>query len=429
MKIHWLSNAMWAATGYGNQTKVFLPRLKALGHKVSMTAFWGLEGAVLEMDGIKTYPRWAEPYGTDIVMANATLEQADIIISLIDAWVLDSSRMQNDKTKWIPWFPVDSEPLPPPVKRAITGAHKRIVFSHFGERMLDQAGLDHYYVPHGVDTEVFSPRDQKESRKALGLPEDAYIVGMVAANKGNPSRKAFCEQISAFQILKIQHPDAILLMHTYDGAGGHNASVNLAEFIQGLGLVFGKDVFMVNQHQYHLGFDTEYMVRMYSSMDVMMNVSTGEGFGIPIVEAQACGTPVIVGDWTSMSELCFSGRLVDKMDASPWYTAIGAYQFLPKIGAIGSLLLEEYAKPSRRTPARLGALAYDADKVTSQYWMPVLEDIEAHLEKHVKLDPAFVIDTSELKECDHEWLSIGLFTPDGFVGPCKHCNAGYEYKT
>lgn len=396
LNLHWLSNAPWAATGYGNQTKVFLPRIKALGHNVSMTAFWGLEGAVLDMDGLKIYPRWAHPYAMDIVLANAVLEQADVIISLVDAWVYDPDKMQNDRVKWIPWFPVDSEPLPPPVKRAVAGAHKRIVFSHFAERMMEQAGLDCYYVPHGVDTEAFSPKDQKESRKELGLPEDAYIVGMVAANKGFPSRKAFCEQISAFQILKIQHQDAILLMHTYDGAGGHNASVNLIEFIQGLGLVIGKDVFICNQHQYHLGYVNEYMVKLYSAMDVLMNVSTGEGFGIPIVEAQACGTPVIVGDWTSMSELCFSGRMVDKLDAAPFYGPIAAYQFIPKIGAIGRLLLDEYAKPSRRTPARLGAEAYDADRVTSTYWKPVLDDIEAHLDKRVLLDPKFVIDTSDI---------------------------------
>ena len=30
----------------------------------------------------------------------------------------------------------------------------------------------------------------------------------------------------------------------------------------------------------------------------------GEGFGIPIIEAQACSTPVIVTDFSSMPERC-----------------------------------------------------------------------------------------------------------------------------
>ncbi len=61
------------------------------------------------------------------------------------------------------------------------------------------------------------------------------------------------------------------------------------------------------------------MVDAYNAMDVLTNVALGQGFGIPILEAQACGTPVIVGDWTSMSELCFAGWKVAKEEALPVY--------------------------------------------------------------------------------------------------------------
>jgi len=376
LRVHWLSNAPWAATGYGCQTRIFTPRIKALGHDVSITAFYGLEGSVIELGGIKIYPRGFHPYGQDIVAANASVEKADIIISLIDAWVCDPRMMSLNGNRWSPYFPIDSEPIAPILYKSVREAYKRIVISHFAERMLDQAGLDYYYVPHGIDTNTFKPIDKAASRKILGLPDDAYVVGMVAANKGNPSRKAFCEQITAFLTLKQRHNDAILYLHTHDGVNGQNQSVNLIEFINGLELKIGKDVYICNQHQYMLSFSDDYMARAYSAMDVLMNVSYGEGFGIPIVEAQACGTPVIVGDWTSMSELCFSGRKVGKADSHPFYTTLASYQYLPRIEGITSLLIEEYKHPSDKKKAREGALAYDADLVTERYWKPVLEDIE-----------------------------------------------------
>lgn len=387
MKIHWLSNAPWSTTGYGNQTRTFVSRLhNMLGHDLSVTAFWGLEGSPLNMGDIKVYPKGFHPYGQDIVAANAKYEKADILISLIDAWVCDADMMQLHKMRWCPWFPVDSEPLPPPVTRQVTKAYRRLVFSHFAEKMLDQAGLDHIYIPHGVDTKQFAPLDKVESRKSIGLPEDAYIIGMVAANKGNPSRKAFCEQITAFQTLKQVHNDAVLYLHTHDGSNGHNASINLIEFVSNMGLKFGVDVFICGQHQYHLGYSDDYMAKAYSAMDVLTNVSTGEGFGIPIVEAQACGTPVIVGGWTSMQELCFSGRMVDRKDAAPWYTSLGAYQFLPRFEAIAEQYFEEYEHPSSKEKAREGALPYDADLVTETYWKEALDKIAEDIGEGDKLE-------------------------------------------
>lgn len=379
MKIHWMSNSPWAATGYGNQTKIFLPRLQNLGHQMSATAFYGLEGAVLNMNGINIYPRGYHSYGVDIVAANALMEKADIIISLIDGWVLNAKQIEQHGSRWVAWFPVDSEPLPAPVGDAVKDAYKRIVFSHFAEGMLEQAGLDCYYVPHGIETNKMSPRDRAESREMLKIPKDAYLVGMVAANKDSPSRKAFCEQIAGFKMLKEVHNDAVLYLHTHDGAAGKHG-VNLANYIEGIGLERGKDVIFCNQYQYQISFGEDYMAHAFSAMDVLMNVSFGEGFGIPIVEAQSCGTPVIVGDWTSMGELCFSGHKVGKLQAAPFYTPLGAFMFIPRMEDVGALLIEEYNHPSSREQAREGALAYDADLIAENYWKPVLADIEAHLD-------------------------------------------------
>src|SRR5512143_3412242 len=107
MKINWFSNAPWAATGYGVQTKLFAPRVKALGYDVAITAFYGLEGSVINWSGIQIYPRWAHGYGMDIISAHTKHQQADIVLTLLDAWVFDANSLRANGVKWVPWFMAD----------------------------------------------------------------------------------------------------------------------------------------------------------------------------------------------------------------------------------------------------------------------------------------------------------------------------------
>jgi glycosyltransferase involved in cell wall biosynthesis len=380
VRILWHSNSPWASTGYGNQTKLFTPRIRDLGHDVGISAFWGLEGGLLGFMGMPVYPRAFHPFGNDVVGAHGDHFHADIILSLTDAWVLDAKMFQP--TKWVPWFPVDHDPLPAKVFSSINQAYDRIVFSKFGEKMVQDSGLSCRYVPHGVETKVFRPLDQQECRKRIGFQTDRFVVGMVAANKGNPSRKAFEPQIRAFAEFSRKHDDALLYIHSCVATGGENQGVNLVELCNVNGLTIGHNVIFSDQYTNVLGFPDNYMVDMYNSFDVFMLVSMGEGFGIPILEAQACGCPVIVGDWTSMSELCFSGWKVDKKDAVPFWTPLASYQFMPKYEAILDKLEASYemrGNKDYRSRARDGALAYDADKITEKYWKPVLETIAGNL--------------------------------------------------
>jgi hypothetical protein len=50
--------------------------------------------------------------------------------------------------------------------------------------------------------------------REVGLPDDAFLVGMVAANKGRPSRKGFSQAFQAFKKLSDKHENAYLYLHT-----------------------------------------------------------------------------------------------------------------------------------------------------------------------------------------------------------------------
>lgn len=374
MKIGWLSNAPWARTGYGGQTRIFVPRIQALGHSVTIFANYGLDAGSLDLGKTKVLPRGISPAGADIMEAHAKSIGADIVISLYDVWPFPPEATWN--VKWCPWLPVDHDPIPPGVVQALATAWQPIAYSRFGVAQLKAAGFDPRYVPHGIETNVFKPKPRDEARRALGWPEDAFIIAWVAANKGFPPRKAWAEGLCAVRRFVDSRPNTRLYIHTQmqptlDG-------IPIQEVLQSLD--YPDDVIMAcDPYKELLGFPDSFMVNVYNAADVLLNPSRGEGFGLPIVEAQACGTPVIVGDWTSMPELCFAGwRVQGQRD----WSRQNSWQFVPFIADIEAALETAYQNRGSqilREQAREGALEYDADTVAREYWQPVLRELEGRL--------------------------------------------------
>lgn len=380
MKLLWHSNAPWYGTGYGNQTETFITRLAALGHQVIVSAQAGLNGAVLDMGDTKVLPGGMNAWGNDILPSHVEFYDVDAVITLLDVWVLEPSVLQRLGNVFA-WLPVDHDPAPKTLIESASACAGVIAFSRFGEQILRNAGLSPYYVPHGIDSNVYKPADDRtQARKLLGVSEDAtFIAGMVMANKGQPSRKAFDQQIRAFAAFHKRHPDSLLYMHTNKA---DPTGENLERIMELAGLP-ASAVKWVSQYHYVTGMlRGNHMSQIYSGMDVLMNASHGEGFGIPIVEAQMCGTPVIVTDFSSMPELCMTGwkaAVIDKM-----FTYQGSYQAVPSVADLEAQLEAAYAAKGDqdlRREARAKALAYDADLVAAQYWKPMLDIIARHSEQ------------------------------------------------
>jgi glycosyltransferase involved in cell wall biosynthesis len=357
------------------------PRLKAAGYELSILAYYGHQGSPIDWNGIPIYGgSGGHPFGQDIMRAHAENFHADIIISNMDAWVVEPKLMFEKK--WIAWFPVDSDPCPPLVIEKVKQAFHRIVWTEHAKKSVDAAGLDYDYIPYGVDLDIFAPGDKIAAKTTANFPLDKFIVGMVAMNKGYPPRKAFYQNIEAFKKFHDKHPDSLLYIHTLDGSRPNGEAIDLVGYCKSLDLKMSEDVRFADQYSYAIGYPEQAMNTLYNSMDVHLLVSMGEGFGMPQLEAQACGVPVICGDWTAMSELCFSGWKVDKKDADRLWTLQNSYQYTPRVDAIVDKLEAAYqmrGNTDYSKRARAGAQKYDINKIIQNNWIPTLKKIEEKL--------------------------------------------------
>ncbi len=379
LKILWFSNAPWSQTGYGMQTAQAWWRIQKLGHKVAAIACnYGHEGMPIGFgcnnEETVIWGRGFNAHGVDIIGAHAANSKADIVITLYDTWVFNPSVMQQ--FKWCSWLPVDHDPCPPAVKQVLQAAYRPIAFSKFGEEKLREAGLDPLYVPHGIETSIFKPGNKAEAREKLGLSKYEFLAVMVAANKGQPSRKSFNEVFAAWTAFVKEHDNALLYCHSNPG------TENQGENLEGLAKAHGipqDNLRFADPYRLLMGYPQEWLARLYQAADVLVSPSMGEGFGVPIVEAQACGCPVIVGNWTSMPELCFGGWTVT---GQPKMTPLLAAQWIPSINSIAEALREAYKNKDNeklRRKALNGAIMYDADTVARNFWKPALAQIEEDL--------------------------------------------------
>jgi glycosyltransferase involved in cell wall biosynthesis len=391
LRILWYSNAPWVGTGYGQQTAIQVPKLQSLGHDVAVAAFHGLQGVPLQWGGMTVYPGSSEDsWAQDVMLGHYQQHKSDLLISLMDAWVLSPEKLGeqiNRGMRVAHWMPVDCEPLGSLDERILELCGGRpIAMSRHGERQL--AKFEPLYVPHSIDTSVFVPVSdelRRQSRTKGGF-EDKFVIGINAANQ-DPVRKGFGEQLAAFRLLADRHPDVAMLIHTrkVTRSGGNLDRIVEVLHLQGL-VHFGDQYLTVS------GLTTQAEIaRWYAVCDIVSNCSYGEGFGLPILEAQAAGTPVVVTDASAMTELCGAGWLVE--GEFYWNAGHSAWWTRPSVQGILAAYEQAYQErgtpeaAARRVAAREFALQYDADLVLREYWEPVLDELEgvAGTDKHAGL--------------------------------------------
>jgi len=349
-----------------------------MGHEVAIFAFYGLEGSQIDWLGIPIFPNNPRDWGQTDAHMFYDYFKADIYLSLVDAWVL---RGLDVRMNWVPWMPVDHDPCPDAVVRTLKESPnivKPIAMSRFGQEKLKEKGIESYYIPHSVDTSLYSPdiEDRKKTREGFNW-KDKFVIGTVGTNHGE--RKNWITSMKAVKKLNDMHPGEIVYyMHTDPVC---DRGLNLAALRVNLGM---EDyTFVPSKPSMTIGIEPEAMVRAYNAMDVFLLLSKGEGFGIPLIESQSCGTPIITTKCTAQTELMGGGWFVENL--IPTWTGQASWQFECDVNEAVEKLEEAYQAKKNGTileqceKARHKALEYGNDVVYSEYWPPVLKDIEKRI--------------------------------------------------
>jgi glycosyltransferase involved in cell wall biosynthesis len=299
-----------------------------------------------------------------------------LVISLIDIWPFHrdfASNLQQMDVKWAPITPIDHDPMQRATKEHLEKADYQLAMSLHGKRMMEDEGMKNIrYMPHGVETSVYKPVPRhKEIYNARGK----FLVGCVASNIEPQDRKGWHPTLEAYGRFHQKHPDSALYCHTV-----------ASRAMQGLDLTaiaarFGDfEIYTPDYWRYLIGEPDEMLAQHYSNMDVLLMLTRGEGFGVPIIEAQACGTPVIVTDWTAPSDLVGAGWKIPIVGKR--WTVLEGYWAEPSVDAAVEALEEAYdlwkskkLDKEYKDKAIEFAKQFDFDTVHEKYMEPFLEEV------------------------------------------------------
>ena len=374
-KVLFVSEASYLNTGYATYSREVLKRLHASNkYEIAEFSIYGTEdhkdrGTI----PWKNYPNMPQPhdkesneiYGKDPLnqfgkwrFERVCVDFKPDVICTIRDWWMDAFIQHCSLRKYFKWCwmpTVDASPQNEEWIDSFTDADIVLTYSDWAVDILrsqsDKINVKCSAPPSA--SEDFRPVPNKSQHKeSMGLNPEWKIIGTVMRNQ---RRKLFPELYQAFgkYLKQTQDKNTYLYCHTSYPDNGWDLPKHLFENEISSRVLFtyictscGAALcqkfsdsacpckkcgnFSSKLTSVAEGVDTKTLSDIYNSFDVYIQPANSEGFGLPIVEAAACGVPVMATDYSAMqSEIRKLDGYPIKLRTTHLEMETGCYRALP----------------------------------------------------------------------------------------------------
>ncbi len=349
-RILWLGEATYLNTGYGVYGNEVLSRLHTTGKyeiaevgvyghfadKRANSIPWTYYGCLpdTQADNAKYDEQIANQWGLWRFEEICLDFKPDIVMDIRDWWMLEYvSRSPFRKNfHWAIMPTIDSAPQMEQWLATYMEADTVCAYSEFGRDTMDAEsnGLINFHglAPPAANYDYLKPvPDKIKHKEAMGFEPNVKIVGTIMRNQ---KRKLYPDLIDGFKQFLEKYPDVghdtFLYLHTsYPDIGwdiprliresGIGHKILCTYICHDCGHVFpsffhdavqtcpkcGKPSAKLPSGE--KGATTKDLAAIINCFDVFVQYSICEGFGMPQVEAAACGVPVMSVDYSAMSSV------------------------------------------------------------------------------------------------------------------------------
>ena len=311
MRILWISDSPDTPSGFGNVTRFVCEGLARRGHSVSIIGWQTKQEQ--DWNGCKVFPAMGM-LGSRSLFPHLVRYRPEIVIALGDVWWLPyfaaphvRRQMQLTDTPWALYFPIDGDMagggLPQSWIQMLTEVDVPIAMSEFGRDAAAKAGIHCHYIPHGVDSSHFYPPQDRAQAKA-----DVDTAGrfLILSDSRNQPRKMLPRLLDIFAKFAAGRPDALLHLHTdpedeFTKSGTYSYDVRAD--LRHLGIESQVRFTPGMKVQRGGGVPLSQLAAYYRAADVHLLASSGEGFGLPTLQAAAAGAVPMASDYSASREL------------------------------------------------------------------------------------------------------------------------------
>jgi len=339
----------------------------------------------------------------------------DIVLTYRDPWMDDwiSRSPLRPYFHWI-WMPtVDSAPQQRKWLQTFSECDALLAYSEFGEKTLREQSNNTLNVlgcaSPAIDPSIYKPVPNKGAHKeSFGLAPDSNIIGTVMRNQ---KRKLFMELMKSFRIFLDRAPAALaqktfLYLHTsYPEPQGWNLSEGILEH----GLVSKVLTTYICRHCNRFfvsifqdaitgckhcknrsavmpsvgnGLSIPDLIKIYNLLDLYVQYAICEGFGMPQVEAAACGVPVAAINYSAMADVIkFTKGYPINVKCFYRELETGADRAHPDNEHLANIILKHFSLPKNERDrkcfeSRKGTMdRYDWNK-TAKVWEKCIDSYE-----------------------------------------------------
>jgi len=376
MKILWFSDFL-IPTGIGRVSHYLVHGLIKKGFEVAVATPY-MAGKPLVIEGVKIYPMLQFD---QVLLTRIVYEfEPDLVVCYITHWqppYNQLSKIISELGIKILWYnPMEWDEISPTYVAPYLGANMIAVATETGKKVLSEFLPEDFIavVSHGVDPRVFYVENPKPKFREF---KNHFIYGMVGKNV---MRKSYPELIEAFAKLppEIKEKSGLYLHTTKVSTAGEVVYWNLDWLVIKYNLqgkVFTPEFITMWQ-----GEDDDMLRRLYCAMNCYCQVSLSEGFGLPIIEAMACGVPILASANTSTPEVVGDAGILVECWEEPIYNHDGWATYKVKISKLTEAMEEIY----RNKELRESLIKKGMERAREFTWEKATEQMTSAIEKAYK---------------------------------------------